>query len=126
MFDLGIGGPVDKIEAMRCYRQAWRQRSTVAANNIAILYRERGNRRAMFQWFMRGALEDDGDAMVDVAGCYLKGTGVRRNAELALRWLAKAEHNTNITEGSQDEAAAMLTALRPRFVGKLASKEESE
>jgi len=114
MFDVGIGVPVDKTEAMRCYRQAWRQRSTVAANNIAILYRERGNRRAMFKWFERGALQNDGDAQVEVAKSYLKGDGVRRNLQLALQWLATAQSNTNITDDSLEEAVALLLELRPR------------
>lgn len=49
LFDLGHGVEVDKAQAMRCYQRAWRQRNAVAANNIAILYRERGNRRASFR-----------------------------------------------------------------------------
>jgi hypothetical protein len=51
IYDLGVGVSVDKAEAMRLYRRAWRKRSSVAANNIAILYREHDNRRAMFRWF---------------------------------------------------------------------------
>src|SRR3712207_483964 len=37
-FDLGLGVTVDKGEAMRCYKRAWRQRDAASANNIAILY----------------------------------------------------------------------------------------
>jgi TPR repeat protein len=114
MFDNGIGVPVDKAKAMSLYRRAWRKRSTVAANNIAILYRERGNRRAMFKWFERCALEGDGDAQVEVAKCYLNRAGVRRDFQLALRWLVMAEHNQHITEASREEAQTLLLELRPR------------
>jgi len=114
MFDVGIGVSVDKAEAMRWYRQAWRQRSTCAANNIAILYRERGNRRAMFKWFERAALEGDGSAAVAVAKCYLAGIGVRRNPQLAVRWLAAAQNTIYISEEELEEAEAMLANLRPR------------
>src|SRR5579871_6621204 len=56
MFDVGKGVEIDKQHAMGLYRQAWRRwRSQVAAaSNIAILYREAGNVRAMFRWFARG------------------------------------------------------------------------
>src|SRR5687767_9359675 len=78
MLDVGLGVPCDKRQAMRLYQRAWRQhRCSIAANNIAILYRERANRRAMFQWFRRGATTGDGDAMVEVAKCCLNGVGVR-------------------------------------------------
>ncbi len=116
MFDTGIGVPIDKAEAMRCYRQAWRQRSTVAANNIAIIYRERGNRRAMFQWFMRGALEGDGGQELEVGKCYMKGSGVRCDLELALRWLASAARSNHICEADREEAEALLAGLRLRSV----------
>ena len=114
MFDVGIGVSVDKAEAMRWYRQAWRQRTMVAANNIAILYRERGNRRAMFRWFERAALEGDGSAAIDVAKCYLAGVGVRRNPQEALRWLATVKRTDRNSEEVFEEAEAMLAELRPR------------
>jgi TPR repeat protein len=73
-FDVGIGVEVDKALAMRCYQRAWRRaRSRVAANNIAILYREVGDHRAMFAWFKCAADQGDADALVDLAFCRLNG-----------------------------------------------------
>ena len=116
IYDEGIGVEVDKSRAMRLYKQAWRRGSHVAPTNIAILYREEGRSRLMFQWFMRAANANDGDAMVELAKCYLHGTGVRRSAQNALRALAAAVASDCITEASREEAQEMLEALRPRAV----------
>ncbi|HET8613434.1 MAG TPA: hypothetical protein VFL92_11775, partial [Sphingomonas sp.] len=76
LFDVGKGVPVDKDRAMQLYRRAWRKsRSAVAGSNIAILYREKSNFRATFQWWKRVAEEDDGSAYLELAKCYLTGVG---------------------------------------------------
>ena len=116
MFDVGLGVEVDKSHAMRLYKRAWRRGSHVAPNNIAILYREQGRHRLMFQWFVRAANSDDGDALVEIAKCYLHGTGVRRSAQKALRMLASAVNSNCITEAGREEAQAMLDDLRPRAI----------
>jgi TPR repeat protein len=116
MFDVGIGTPIDKVEAMRCYRMAWRNRCTIAANNIAILYRERGDHRAMFRWFERAALAGDGSPHLDLAKCYLDGVGVRRSVVAAQRCLAIAVGHEFISEEEREEAEALLAELRPRLV----------
>lgn len=116
MFDVGIGVEVDKSRAMHLYKRAWRQRSEVAANNIAILYRERSQHRLMFQWFLRAANAGDGDALVELAKCYLSGVGVRKSAQDALRCLASAASSNCITEANQEEAEALLEGMRPRTV----------
>jgi TPR repeat protein len=116
MLDVGIGVDVDKSRAMQLYKQAWRLGSHVAPNNIAILYREQGKRRLMFQWFMHGVARQDGDALVEVAKCYLNGIGVRRSVQDALRALASAVNSDCITEASREEAQAILDELRPRAV----------
>jgi len=117
LFDLGIGVDTDKGFAMRCYRRAWRLwRSNIAANNMAVLHREAGNRRAMFQWFERGANEGDGDAMVRLARCYLDGLGVRRSPAAAMKLLSAAVGGDNLCEASRDEANELIAGLRPTLV----------
>jgi TPR repeat protein len=116
MYDVGLGVQVDKSHAMRLYKQAWRRRSHVAANNIAILYREQGKHRLMFQWFMRAANSGDGDALVELAKCHLHGTGVRRSAQNAMRSLASALNSNCITEASREKARSMQEDLRPRAI----------
>lgn len=116
MFDVGIGVEVDKSHAMQLYKRAWRQGSQVAANNIAILYRERRQPRLTFQWFLRAANAGDGDAFVELAKCYLTGVGVRKSRQDALRCLASAVSSDCITEASREEAQALLEGMRPRAV----------
>jgi TPR repeat protein len=117
MFDVGIGVEIDKPFAMRCYRRAWRRwRSETAANNIAVLYREAGNRIASFQWFKRAAEHGDGDALVELAKCYLGGLGVRRSAKEAVTRLSAALISSNICEAGREEAAALLETLRPTLI----------
>lgn len=116
MFDAGLGGTPDKTEAMRHYRRAWRRGSAAAANNIAILYRERGDHRAMFRWFQRCAQAGAADAHLELAKCYVSGIGVRRSLDHALRSLAAVLIAVDVFEASREEAEAMMVRLRPRGV----------
>jgi uncharacterized protein len=119
MYDVGnLGIEVDKARAMRLYRQAWRLGCPGAANNIAILYREQGKSRAMFQWFRREADTGDGGAYLDLAKCYLGGMGVRKDTQAALRCLAQAigSGQEYITEAEREEAQSLMDTLRPRAI----------
>jgi TPR repeat protein len=116
MYDNGIGCEIDKAYAMRCYKKAWRMRDDIAANNIAILYREAGKRRAMFQWFKRAAEMGDDDALVQVAKCLVDGVGVRKDTLTAMCYLAEATVSNRITESGREEAEELLSGLRPRSV----------
>ena len=116
MFDIGRGVDTDKAAAMRFYQRAWRRGSTTAGMNIAILYRERRNSPAMFRWWKRVADTGDGSAQFEMAKCYLNGTGVRQDAQAALRCLAAAIRSSYITEEEREEAEALLDTLRPRKV----------
>lgn len=114
MFDLGIGVRVDKAKAMSYYRRAWRGGEWVGASNIAILYREAGNHRATFRWFRRAAEAGDGDALVEIAKCYLAGTGVRKNAFLAHQALDGAMASNCITEEGREEAEGLLAGFNAK------------
>jgi hypothetical protein len=116
MYDVGEGVPEDKAMAMKLYRRAWRLGSHAAASNIAILYREQGKTRTMFRWFERVALAGDGSAQLDMAKCYLSGTGVRKDKQAALQCLAIANTSLYITEYEREEAQALLKTLQPKIV----------
>ena len=117
LYDVGLGVDVDKTYAMRLYQRAWRRgRSIVAATNIAILYRERGNPRAMFRWFQRAVEQGDGSASLDMAKCYLDGLGTSRDPLAARRCLAAAIRSSYITEAEREEAVALMSGLVPREV----------
>ncbi len=108
MYDNGVGCQVNKAMAMHCYKQAWKTRDLCAANNIAVLYREAGNRRLMFTWFKKAAMEGDGDALVEVAKCLMAGVGVRRDPSAAIRSLEAARQSQNITPAGREEAELLL------------------
>jgi len=116
MYDVGEGVAADKPVAMKLYRKAWKRGSHAAATNIAILYREMGNKRTMFRWYQRVASAGDGSAQLEMARCYMSGTGVRKDTQAALRCLAVANGSDYITEYEREEAQAMLAALKPQSV----------
>ncbi len=116
MYDVGDGVPEDKSLAMKLYRKAWRRGSHAAANNIAILYRERRKIGMMFRWFERVAIAGDGGARLEMAKCYLAGSGVRKDPQAALRCLVMAVGSVYITEFEREEAQAMLAQVSPRLV----------
>lgn len=116
MHDVGEGVPQDKVLAMKIYRSAWRRGSHVSASNIAILYREQGRHGMMFRWYQRAAVAGDGSAHLQMAKCYLAGSGVRKNVVLALRCLATAIGSQYISEYEREEAHALLAQLSPRLV----------
>jgi len=113
MYDVGEGVIADKALAMKLYRKAWKRGSHAAATNIAILYREMGRKRTMFRWYERVARAGDGSAQLDMAKCYLSGTGVRKDIQAALRCLAAANASSYITEYEREEAQALLATLKP-------------
>ncbi len=116
LFDLGLGCETDKAAAMQLYRRAWRRGSEIAANNIAILYREAGNSKAMFRWFKRAADRGDESANLELAKCYLRGIGVRRSWDLGIRRLAAAAAGPNLFEAEREEVLALLAQFRPKLV----------
>jgi uncharacterized protein len=117
MFDVGQGMEADRRQAMRCYRAAWRLgRNAAAANNIAIIHRDAGDRRAMFRWFKRAFEQGDDGACLELARCYRDGVGVRRSLDEALRCLSRVMSGPCASEAEREEALEMLARFRPRLV----------
>ena len=116
MFDIGQGVEVDQEHAMRCYKAAWRSKYVASANNIAILYKERGERRAMFRWFKRAAEHGDDGAYLDLAKCYRDGVGTRRSISEALRCLARVIAGPCASEDDREQAQELLTSFRPQMI----------
>lgn len=61
-YDEGLGTPASKYQARIWYRKARHAGDFVAANNLAILFREREAHHSAFHWFRKAALGGDGDA----------------------------------------------------------------
>lgn len=117
LFDTGTGMEADKALAMRLYQRAWRlERNGSAGSNIAILYREQRKWQSTFRWWKRVAATGDGGAQLEMAKCYLRGRGVKRDAQAALRCLAVAEASADISEYERDLAQRLLRKLRLRQV----------
>jgi len=117
LFDTGVGVEVDKAIAMRLYQRAWRtERNVSAGSNIAILYREQRKWQSAFRWWKRVAATGDGSAQLEMAKCYLRGRGVKRDPQAALRCLAAAEVSAYISEYERDLARRLLRKLRLRRV----------
>jgi TPR repeat protein len=117
IFDTGLGVGADKLVAMRLYQRAWRKdRNVMAGSNIAVLYRERRQWQFAFRWWQRVADTGDGSSQLEMAKCYVRGRGVKRDLNAALRCLAVAESSTYISEYERDLARRLLRRLRPRPV----------
>ncbi len=115
MHDNGYGCYPNKAEAMRYYRLAWwRDRCSSAAYNAALIYRERGNYKAMFEWFRRAALAYDGDGWLEMAKCYAAGRGVLRSADLAWRCLRRAHTSDAFAEDIEETETAIRALLATR------------
>lgn len=110
-WDVGLGLKVDKAEALRLYKWVYRRESPLrasAANNIAVLYEERGRHRLARQWRERAAACGDGDACVELAKHHLEGRGARRSPAIAKRYLKQALRSSSITQSGEEEAASLL------------------
>ncbi|WP_414713371.1 tetratricopeptide repeat protein [Sphingomonas sp.] len=115
LYDTGTGVVADKVAAMRLYQRAWRRdRDVAAGSNIAILFRERRKWRAMFRWWCRVAKTGDGSSQLEMAKCYLRGRGTKRDLQAALRCLAAAEGSDYISPSERDLARRLLRKLRLR------------
>ena len=115
MFDVGLGVVPDKGKSLRLYIQAWRRGSFTAGNNLAILYRERGNLRGELRWFQRAADRGDDGAKIELAKHYLNGTSAQFSPQRALRLLAEAKTGGALSEAEFEEADAIIANLRPKL-----------
>jgi len=103
-YDVGVGTKPDKRLALRWYLRAAREGDSLAASNMATVYRDDSKFRLMFRWYMRAVGMGDGDAALSVGYCYQYGIGTRRNLSLACRMFRRALTSSNISEAGREEA----------------------
>lgn len=72
--------------AIKWYRRAIEHGETIAAANMATVYRNQDHLR-LAQWYLRAMKLDDGDAAVDAGYGYLYGIGTRKDLRTARRLL---------------------------------------
>ena len=100
----GSGIRRDDAEALCWYKRALRQGNCSAANNIATVYRDKGdNRRAMF-WYRRAVARGDEDALIEVGYRYYRGIGVRCDPNKAVRCFRKAIASQTISIAGREDA----------------------
>lgn len=109
--DVGLGTRPDAAMAIRWYRRAVKAGSSMAASNLATVYRDAGKPRLAVRWWVRALAMGDGDAAVDVGYCYQYGIGTRKNPDRAKQMYRRAIASTYITQ-YQREAALYHLALQ--------------
>lgn len=104
-YDDGVGVKTDKDAALHWYRLAYRGGSDTAANNIGVIWRDKGKVDRALVWFRRAVRLGDGDANLQIAKIYLD---IKPDLRKAIRYLKNAYKARFITEGSKDEAKRLL------------------
>lgn len=102
-YDMGLGTRMNKREALRWYRRAAREGVSIAASNLATVYRSWHKYRLAFQWWKRSATMGDGDSAVDVGYCCQYGIGTRRNVPSARRFFRRAVSSRHISAYGREE-----------------------
>jgi TPR repeat protein len=115
-YDVGLGTRRNRRQAVRWYGVDYRSGYSGGAANLATIYRDVGDLRRAFAWWMRAAALDDGDA-VDAGYCYQYGIGVRRNVVSARRLYRRAIAARDNSMWGREEASYQL-ALTYVDVGK--------
>lgn len=106
-YDVGFGVAADKEQAMFWYLKACESGDSGAFNNIAILYREKGDFASAKEWFDKATASGDGDAYLQLAKLYLDGSLPDENGE-ARKNLERVLEADHVTEASVEEAQALL------------------
>jgi TPR repeat protein len=103
-YDVGLGTRRNKREAVRWYTVDYRNGCSGGTANLATVYRDAGDLRRAFAWWMRAAALGDGDAMGDVGYCYQYAIGVRKSIASARRLYRRAIAARDISMWGREEA----------------------
>jgi TPR repeat protein len=108
-YDEGIGVKASEDSALRWYRLAYRSGNAMAANNLGVIWRDRGRIDRALMWFLRALELGDEDANLEIAKIYLNA---KSSPEKAVQYLKSACSGKFITDGSKEEARALLRNIR--------------
>ncbi len=119
-YDTGLGTRRNKSQAVHWYTRAYRSGASIGAANLATIYRDAGDSRRAFGWWMRAAGLSDGDAMGDAGYCSQYGIGVRKTVASARRLYRRAIAARDISMWGREEALYQLAltyvdARKPRL-----------
>ena len=113
-YDLGIHVPKSKSRALFWYRSAYRDGSCSAASNIATVYRDTKEYGKMIWWLRKAISMGDGDALLDLGRCYLRGIGVRKNRGKAAALFEQVLKSDHVTLDGEENARRELKRLTAR------------
>jgi hypothetical protein len=108
LYDVGEGTWRDRKLAIHWYKLGYKAGSSMSAGNLATVYRDAGDARNEYKWYLNAAGLGDGDAMVEVAIRLLSGKGVRRNLRTAIDSLKKVSAMPDTSENARDVARQLL------------------
>jgi TPR repeat protein len=109
LYDHGIGVAKDPTKALFWYRKAALNGDVLGCHNLAITYRDVGKVRQAKLWFEKAVAKDDGDAALELAKLFLRGT--KRNLKQARKYLNIAVKSNYILSDSKEEARKLLDEL---------------
>ncbi len=95
-------------------KTALRQGSSIASNNIAGTYRQMGEHRRAFQWWMKTARASGGDAWLEVGYCQQYGIGTRRAPGAAINAYRRALRGTMSAYSEEETQYLLAVALLDR------------
>jgi TPR repeat protein len=101
-------------ENVSWYRVAHRRGDSASANNIGCILRDRDELRKALMWFQRAVKLGDGDANLQIAQIYLRNNRTRKKA---IQYLHKTVAAPYVTDGSIEEAKALLKQIRNKTSG---------
>jgi TPR repeat protein len=127
-YDIGLGTRRNKRQAVRWYTVDYRNGHSGGAANLATVYRDLGDLRRAFAWWMRAAALGDGDAMSDAGYCYQYGIGVRKNITSARQLYRRAIAARDISMLGREEAlhhlaVTHLDAGKPKLAEPLLKRD---
>jgi len=100
----GICTKRDDVKALFWFKRALRQNPSVAAHNIASIYRDREDQRRALLWYERAAAAGDGDALVEMGIQYYAGQGARRDPTHAVLCFREAIRSNSISQLAREVA----------------------
>jgi hypothetical protein len=108
-YDDGIGVKSNRNAALYWYKRAYRRGSALAANNIAVIWRDRHRPDRAMVWFKRAVMLGSTDSNLDIGEILLRNP---RNRRRAMSYLTKTCKSRSATQGSREQARALLMDLR--------------
>lgn len=73
-------------------------------NDLALLFIEAGQSKGAVHWLENAAKQGYPDAMHWLARCYFEGSGIKRDENLGMMWLAKAAAQGHVISQGQMQA----------------------